>query len=602
MSLAFEAAEVRAMRDLPPITGAAGVATLTGTRFALDLTEGRMADGAGGTADLSGSTFVVPDTRERPRRAELQVDADGPLEAVLRILDNPPFGILARTGRTEALLAARADARLGAEVRFPMKRGLQPAEVSYSVSGTLTDVASEGLLPGRPLDADRLSVTVTPALFELAGPVLVGDLPLEATYRRGLAPGTTGPGDVAARLSLTAETLAAMGLALPPGAVSGAAEAELALEVGEGGVTEFRLTSDLVGAGIAIAPLGWSKARETPGILEAEGRIEDGRTRIDRLSLDAPGLSATGRVEPGSGPGSALVRFNRLQAGSWLDAAVTLAGQGPGRPMSVTVEGGSVDLGRRPATEGGGGAPVPLRLSLDRLTVAEGLALAPFRGEMTAGGGLSGSFEARVNGGTPVQGTLVPSGGGTAVRITAGDGGAVLRDAGIYRNMRGGDFELRLVPAGGPGRYDGQMTIGGPRIANAPGLANLLNAISVVGLIDELQGTGILFETIDARFELSPGRIVLREAAAVGASLGISMDGVYDTAAKRMDMQGVVSPIYLLNGIGQLFTRRGEGLFGFAYRMTGAQGETRVEVNPLSILTPAMFRDIFRRPLPAPVQ
>ena len=63
-------------------------------------------------------------------------------------------------------------------------------------------------------------------------------------------------------------------------------------------------------------------------------------------------------------------------------------------------------------------------------------------------------------------------------------------------------------------------------------------------------------------------------------------------------MQGVISPIYILNGIGQIFTRRGEGLFGFAYRMTGAQGATRVEVNPLSILTPGMFREIFRRPPP----
>jgi hypothetical protein len=357
-----------------------------------------------------------------------------------------------------------------------------------------------------------------------------------------------------------------------------------------------------VGARIEIAPIGWSKAADTPGRLEVDGRIEDGRTRIDRLAVDAPGLAATGSVEPGTGPGTQVVRFDRVQAGGWLDAAVTLTGQGPGRPMAVTVEGGSVDLARRPPTRGGGGDGVPLRLSLDRLSIAEGLALAPFRGEMASGGGLSGTFEARVNGGTAVRGTLLPSNGATAVRIVSEDGGAILRDAGIYPNMQGGAFELLLVPDGGPGRYDGQMTIGATRIANAPGLANLLNAISVVGLIDELQGTGILFDTIDARFELSPGRVVLREAAAIGASLGISMDGVYDIAGKRMDMQGVVSPIYLLNGIGQLLTRRGEGIFGFAYRMTGAQGATRVEVNPLSILTPGMFREIFRRPLPVALQ
>jgi hypothetical protein len=602
MSFAFEAAEVKPMRGLPPVTGAAGIVSLADARFAVDLFAGRMGDGRGGEAALAGSSFVVPDTRLKPGRAELRLDAAAPLAAVLRILDNPPFRILARTGRAETLLATEADARLGADVRFPIKPGLRPEDVVYSVSGSLADVVAEGLVPGRPLDSARLEVTVTPALLELAGPIRVGDLALEATYRRGLGPGVEGSGDVTARLMLTPGSLVAMGLALPDGTVTGEAAADLALEMRADGETEFRLTSDLVGAGIAIGPIGWSKPPGTAGELSVEGRIADGQTTIDRLALEAPGLSATGRVEPGTGPGRQVVRFDRVRAGSWLDAAVTLAGQGPGEPMRVTVDGGSVNLAQRPAATGRtGGAPVPLSLSLDRLAISEGLALAPFRGEMTAGTGLSGRFDARVNGGVAVQGTLAPSNGATAVRVVAEDGGAVLKDAGLYPNMRGGAFELALVPERARALH-GQMTIGGPRIANAPGLANLLNAISVVGLIDELQGTGILFDTVDARFELSPGRIVLREAAAIGASLGISMDGVYDTAEKRMDMQGVVSPIYLLNGIGQLLTRRGEGVFGFSYRLTGAEGATRVDVNPLSILTPGMFRDIFRRPLPAAIQ
>jgi hypothetical protein len=60
----------------------------------------------------------------------------------------------------------------------------------------------------------------------------------------------------------------------------------------------------------------------------------------------------------------------------------------------------------------------------------------------------------------------------------------------------------------------------------------------------------------------------------------------------------VISPVYLLNGIGSLFTRRGEGVFGFTYTVTGTTGRPQVSVNPLSILTPGMFREIFRQPLP----
>jgi hypothetical protein len=60
----------------------------------------------------------------------------------------------------------------------------------------------------------------------------------------------------------------------------------------------------------------------------------------------------------------------------------------------------------------------------------------------------------------------------------------------------------------------------------------------------------------------------------------------------------VISPVYLVNGIGAVLTRRGEGLFGFNYRLRGTSEVPEVTVNPLSILTPAMFREIFRAPAP----
>ena len=56
----------------------------------------------------------------------------------------------------------------------------------------------------------------------------------------------------------------------------------------------------------------------------------------------------------------------------------------------------------------------------------------------------------------------------------------------------------------------------------------------------------------------------------------------------------MISPLYLLNGIGSVLTRAGEGLFGFNYKLRGVAGAPKVSVNPLSILTPGMFRDLFR--------
>ena len=80
--------------------------------------------------------------------------------------------------------------------------------------------------------------------------------------------------------------------------------------------------------------------------------------------------------------------------------------------------------------------------------------------------------------------------------------------------------------------------------------------------------------------------------------MGISMDGTYTLATGRLNMQGVISPIYMVNVVGRLIARKGEGLIGFNYRLRGTGDNPRVQVNPLSALTPGIFRDIFRSPPP----
>ncbi len=81
------------------------------------------------------------------------------------------------------------------------------------------------------------------------------------------------------------------------------------------------------------------------------------------------------------------------------------------------------------------------------------------------------------------------------------------------------------------------------------------------------------------------------------------MDGIYNIPNRYMDFEGVVSPFYMVNGlIGGLFSPRREGLFGFTYQLTGSPDNSDVSVNPLSVFTPGIFREIFRRPPPEPAQ
>jgi hypothetical protein len=81
--------------------------------------------------------------------------------------------------------------------------------------------------------------------------------------------------------------------------------------------------------------------------------------------------------------------------------------------------------------------------------------------------------------------------------------------------------------------------------------------------------------------------------------MGLSMDGLYGLESNNIAMQGVITPVYLLNGIGSLISRRGEGLIGFNYSLSGPARDPEVSVNPLSALAPGAARDLFRtRPRP----
>ncbi|MEL6587879.1 MAG: AsmA-like C-terminal region-containing protein, partial [Pseudomonadota bacterium] len=291
-------------------------------------------------------------------------------------------------------------------------------------------------------------------------------------------------------------------------------------------------------------------------------------------------------------------RLNRVDTG-WFRGPVVFTGRGRDVPPAIAIQGGTADLRQAlliGEDSGGDGDSAPLDVALSRLVVTDGIALTDLRATLRGGGG---QFRGSINGAQPIEGVLAPQSGGSAVQIRSSDAGAVLRAADFFKDARGGDLSLTLRPTDQDGQYSGALRMANLRVRNAPALASLLQALSVVGILEQLGGDGLFFQTVESDFTLRPNDIVVRRASAVGPSMSITADGTFDSTRKALDMQGVISPIYLVNGLfGALFARRDEGLFGFTYRLQGAVDNPQVSVNPLSILTPGVFRDIFRRPPP----
>jgi hypothetical protein len=592
----FAEAEVRFMRTLPPVQEGHGRATIEGNVYTVVLAGGHVTAPAGGRIDVSGSVMTVPDITALPTIARVSLLTDAPLTATLSLLDQEPFRFLTKAGHPVDLGEGRAV--LLSELQFPLIAKITPADVDFVVSGRITGFSSDMLVPGRKVQSDDLAVKVTPAGITLSGEGALDGVPVVARYEQGFGPDDKGNATVRGTLPLSDAALRALGVALPRGWLKGEAMADLDLRLVKGQPARLELRSDLVGAGLAIDVLSYSKAAKTAGTLLVEavlGTVPE----VTRLDLSAPGLVAQGRITTRAGGGLDLAEFSRVKAGAWLDAPVTVRGTGGGN-VAVTLNGGTLDLRALPRRAGGSaGGSGEIRVNLDRLVVSEGIALTGFSGAFALrGGGLDGNFVAAVNGKGRIEGATVPAKGGTAVRIRSGNAGAVMAAAGIFANGRGGTLELTMQPRGAEGNYVGIATFADLSVQDAPVLAEMLSAISVVGLLEQLNGNGIQFSDGDVEFYIRPEGVEITRGAAVGMSMGISFAGLYRASTGQLDIQGTISPIYLLNGIGQIFTRKGEGLFGFNYRLTGKADNPQVSVNPLSILTPGMFREIFRRPPP----
>ncbi|MFM2389855.1 MAG: hypothetical protein RLZZ437_1410 [Pseudomonadota bacterium] len=590
----FSQAEVRFLRSLPPITAGTGYAVLQGQRYIIVLDAGTVAAPLGGDINVAGSTFEIADISQRPNIARIGLATQSSVTAALSLLDLPPFGFMTKADRPVDL--GEGQAVVKTDLTIPLVSRVQLADVDYTVAGQISDFSSSKLVPGRSVRAERLELRATPAGMEISGAGRLGQLPFDVTYSQGFDATARGRSRVAGVVTISGQALADLGVALPEGFLRGQGPANVEINLQKGAPASLTLTSRLAGIGLALPELGWSKPRDTRGELTVEARLST-PPEVTRIDLSASGLRASGEITLRDGGGLREARFSRLEVDDWFDAAVTLTGQGRGR-STVAVTGGTIDLRRVPRREDGGNGGSPFTLRLDRLIVTDAIAFTGFSGDFSPRGGLNGSFTAGVNGQGAVAGTVVPSANGSAVRIRSDDAGTVMAAAGVFSTARGGTLDLQLTPRSQAGTYDGRAELSRLRVRNANVLAELLNAISVVGLLEQLNGSGIVFNDAEVDFLLTPRAIEISRASAIGASLGVSMAGVYQTANRELNMQGVISPIYIVNGVGAVLTRRGEGLFGFNYRMRGTADAPQVSVNPLSILTPGMFRDLFRRPPP----
>lgn len=593
MGFDFDQTQMRVMPSLPPITNAVGYGAIADNVLDIVLEQGLVTPPLGGDIDFAGSSFRIKDTRIVPGEAEITLKTRAPLTATLSLLNEKPFQYLSNAGQSVTL--GQGEAVVTTKLAMTLTKVILPADIVTKVEGEIFDFTSDSLVAGRKVRSKNLKVLVDNAGMSIAGQGLLADLPFDATFRQEFRPDASPT--ITGNMTISDAGLRSLGVNLPQGAVTGAAQGQMRIDLARGAAPRLNLRSDLNGLVLAIPEIGWEKPAGGRGQFDLTARFATPAV-IENVSLVTPDLSAKGRIALTATGALDVATLDSVSLDKWFDGSLDIIGQGDGIGLAIT--SGAIDMRFLPQSRGRAGAgEVPLSLAVQRLRVSDGIILTDMTGDFRMSAAMSGRFTARVDGGPRIEGRVGPAQNGTAVQVTAEDAGAVFAAAGIYTAARGGAMDLRLNPRPMAGHYDGSLGITTVRVQNASALAELLNAVSVIGLLDQLGGEGILFNNVSANFVLTPNTVELREGAATGASLGVTMQGLYNAATTALDMQGTISPVYLLNGIGEVIAKRGEGVVGFNYTLKGAAEDPQVKVNLMSVLTPGFLRDIFRKPAPS---
>jgi hypothetical protein len=197
--------------------------------------------------------------------------------------------------------------------------------------------------------------------------------------------------------------------------------------------------------------------------------------------------------------------------------------------------------------------------------------------------------------------------GQRAVNMASGNAGAVLRFLDIYPYMEGGRITLALA-SNGDSPLRGQIDARDFTLVNEPRLRSIVatrpegDTRSLNEAVrGDLDTSRVRFERGFARIEKGKGYLSIDSGVLRGPSIGSTFQGsVYD-AKGNMAITGTFMPAYGLNRLfgeipllGQLLGNgRDRGLIGITYKVAGNAKSPQVQVNPISVIAPGIFRSIF---------
>ncbi|AHB49436.1 hypothetical protein W911_15205 [Hyphomicrobium nitrativorans NL23] len=195
------------------------------------------------------------------------------------------------------------------------------------------------------------------------------------------------------------------------------------------------------------------------------------------------------------------------------------------------------------------------------------------------------------------------------------DAGQTFKLVGFYPNIQGGRMRLEVdLEARGDAEKSGTLWVEDFRVLGDPIVSEVYSSIdgSSGGRSEGRQRKGerevFEFQLLRVPFSVGHGQFVLGDSQIRGPLLGASIRGRVDYNTQRLNLGGTYVPLQGINSafcdiplFGPIVSGLDcQGVFGITYAIQGPMARPQVLVNPLSMLTPGIFRGIMEMTSPNP--
>ncbi|PBC04985.1 DUF3971 domain-containing protein [Mesorhizobium sp. WSM3860] len=592
---------------IPPIRDAAGVVAFHGNDVDITLSSGSVFMPSGRTVAASGGTLTVKQANVSPVIGSLAIDVAGEAPAIAELASFEPINAMRHVGLAPEDLSGTVTGHVRADI--PLTSGVDTSTLDWLVALDYQDLSLAKPFEDQTVTEADGSITVSPDRAVISAKAKLNGIPAELDLVEPLED-SGPPRSRKVALVIDDKTRAAAMPGLSP-LLSGT----IKVAIDKSGEGVQNVSADLTNARLDIPWAGWSKGAGIPAKVTFTMAKSGSTTTLSDFDLDGKSFSVDGDVTLVNGALSSA-RFSKVALNRGDDVAVSV--KRSGKSYAVNVSGDALDARSLikqftsdvdTATKGAGADAISVSADVKSLTGFHDEVLSNLKLNYSAAGsrvnGLDVSATASSGAAIAVRNTT--GDGGRSLRMKSADAGAILRFLNIYEHMEGGTITLSLAgDADGP--MKGQVDASNFYVVNEPKLASIVSTRPAgdtrslnQAVKADIDTSRVQFERGYAEIDKGSGYLRLANGLLRGPRIGTTFQGTLYDQDNNMDMTGTFMPVYGLNRIfgelplfGPLLGNgRDRGLIGVTYRLRGNANKPTLNINPLSVVAPGIFRSIF---------